>query len=158
MIPSFQFICSARRQAMKVKDLMTPGPETVGSGDPVKKAAELMEKNNVGVVPVFDEGGGAIGVLTDRDIALRLVAEGKDPQTTKTGDIMSRGVVYCPDDAHASKAAQIMEEKKVRRLLVRDSRGKITGIVSLGDLAQSLSKDKAGKLIREVSRSVAPAG
>jgi CBS domain-containing protein len=143
---------------MKVKDLMTPGPETVGSGDPVKKAAELMEKNNVGVVPVFDEGGRAIGVLTDRDIALRLVAEGKDPQTTKTGDIMSRGVVYCPDDAHASKAAQIMEEKKIRRLLVRDSRGKITGIVSLGDLAQSLSKDKAGKLIREVSRSVAPAG
>ena len=143
---------------MKVKDLMTPGPETVGSGDPVKKAAELMEKNNVGVVPVFDEGGGAIGVLTDRDIALRLVAGGKDPQTTKTGDIMSRAVVYCPDDAHASKAAQIMEEKKIRRLLVRDPRGKVTGIVSLGDLAKGLSKDKAGKLIRQVSKPAAPPG
>jgi CBS domain-containing protein len=143
---------------MKVKDLMTPGPETVGSGDPVKKAAELMEKNNVGAVPVFDEGGGAVGVVTDRDIALRLVAGGKDPETTKTADIMSRSVVYCPDDAHASKAAQIMEEKKIRRLLVRDSRGKVTGIVSLGDLAKRLSKDKAGKLIRQVSGPAAPPG
>ena len=143
---------------MMVKDLMTRSPEIVGSSDPVKKAAELMQKNNVGVVPVFEEGGGAIGILTDRDIALRLVAEGKDPVTTRTGDIMSRGVVYCPDDAHASKAAQIMEEKKIRRLLVRDSRGKITGIVSMGDLVMSLSKDKAGKLIREVSKPAAPAG
>jgi CBS domain-containing protein len=143
---------------MMVKDLMTRNPEIVGSGDPVKKAAELMEKNNVGAVPVFDEGGGAIGVLTDRDIALRLVAEGKDPQTTKTADIMSRGVVYCPDDAHASKAAQIMEERKIRRLLVRDAGGKVTGIVSLGDLTRSLSKDKAGKLIREVSKPAPAAG
>ena len=114
-----------------VKDLMTRSPEIVGSGDPVKKAAELMQKNNVGMVPVFEEDGGAVGILTDRDIALRLVAEGKDPQTTKTADIMSRGVVYCPDDAHASKAARIMEDKKIRRLLVRDSRGKVTGIVSM---------------------------
>jgi CBS domain-containing protein len=84
-----------------------------------------------------------------------VVAEGKDPQTTKTADIMSRGGVYCPADAHASKAAQIMEEKKIRRLLVRDAGGKITGIVSLGDLTRSLSKNKAGKLIRGVSAPAA---
>jgi CBS domain-containing protein len=69
---------------------------------------------------------------------------------------MSRGPVYFSDEAHASNAAKIMEEKKSRRLMVRDARGKVTGIVSLGDLTRILSKDKMGKLIREVSRPVPP--
>ena len=122
---------------MKVKDVMTQNPEAIRSDDMVVKAAEVMRNIDVGVVPVF-EGDKAVGILTDRDIVVRLVAENKDPESTKAAEIMSQDVVSCSDDTDAREAAGMMEEKKLRRLLVKNDQDKVVGVVSLGDLAVSL--------------------
>jgi CBS domain-containing protein len=140
---------------MKIKETMTRNPEIVRSGDSVKKAAELMKQINVGVLPVFD-GEGPIGILSDRDIAIRLVAEGKDPVNTKAGDIMSKNIVSCTEDTDVIEAAKLMTQKKVRRLLVKDAQGKLSGIVSLGDLADVLGKEMSGEVIRKVSQPSQP--
>jgi CBS domain-containing protein len=140
---------------MKVTEVMTRNPEIVRSGDSVKRAAEIMKQINVGVVPVFN-GDNAIGILTDRDIAVRLVAEGKDPMNTKAGDIMSRDPVFCTEDADVEDVAQMMSDKKLRRLLVKNDQGKLAGVISLGDLAVSLGKETSGEVIKEVSEPAEP--
>jgi len=140
---------------MKVKDVMTQNPEAIRSDDMVVKAAEVMRNIDVGVVPVF-EGDKAVGILTDRDIVVRLVAENKDPESTKAAEIMSQDVVSCSDDTDAREAAGMMEEKKLRRLLVKNDQDKVVGVVSLGDLAVSLNKEAAGEVIQEVSKPAQP--
>lgn len=141
---------------MQVKEVMTRDPEKIRPSDPVKKAAELMKQLNVGAVPVV-EGDKAVGILTDRDIALRVVAEGKDASATQAGDIMSREVITCSEIVDAIEAAKTMTQKQIRRLLVNDDQGKIVGIVSLGDLATSINTTAAGEVIREVSQPSEPA-
>jgi CBS domain-containing protein len=140
---------------MKVKETMTRNPEMIRSGDSVIKAAEMMKKMNIGAVPV-SEDGGAVGILTDRDIALRLVAEGKDAQKIKAGEIMSKDLVFCMEDEDVKEAAKKMEEKQIRRLMVKDSGGRISGIVSLGDIALSLGQQTAGEVLQEVSKPSQP--
>jgi CBS domain-containing protein len=140
---------------MKVKEAMTRNPEIVRSEDSVKRAAEIMKRLNVGVVPVYN-GEDAIGILTDRDIAVRLAADGKDPNNTRSGDLMSRDLITCSENTDATDAAKIMSEKKIRRLLVRDHQGKITGVISLGDIAVSLGSETSGRVIREVSHPAEP--
>lgn len=141
---------------MQVKEVMIRNPEKIGPGDPVKRAAEVMRLLNVGAVPVID-GDKAVGILTDRDIALRVVAEGKDASATKAGDIMSKDVITCSEIVDTIEAARTMTQKQVRRLLVNDEQGKIVGIVSLGDLATSISTTAAGEVIRDVSQPSEPA-
>lgn len=140
---------------MNVRDVMTPNPEMIQSSDTVQKAAELMKDIDVGIVPVF-EGDSVVGMLTDRDITVRLVAEGKDPTSAKAGDIMTKDVISCTEDTDAQEAAKIMEDKQIRRLLVTDSQGRVSGVVSLGDLAVSLSQETAGEVIKEVSQPSKP--
>ncbi|MFO7964114.1 MAG: CBS domain-containing protein [Desulfobacterales bacterium] len=140
---------------MKVNEIMTQNPEFVYSGDSVKRAAEVMRQVNAGAVPIFD-GDTAIGILTDRDIAVRLVAEGKDPLNVKAGEIMSKDPVFCSSDADIEEAVRLMEDKQLRRLLVKDAQGKVAGIVSIGDLAVSLDKEKSGEVIKEVSQPSEP--
>jgi CBS domain-containing protein len=141
---------------MQVKEVMTRNPEKISAGDSVLKAAEVMKQLNVGAVPVVD-GDKAVGILTDRDIALRVVAEGKDASATKAGDIMSRDVITCSEIVDAIEAARTMTQKQVRRLVVNDDQGKIVGIVSLGDLATSIGTTTAGEVIRDVSQPSEPA-
>lgn len=141
---------------MQVKELMTRNPEKIRASDPVKKAAEMMKHLNVGAVPVVD-GDKAVGILTDRDIAVRVVAEGKDTSATKAGDIMSSEVISCSEIVDAIEAAKTMIQKQVRRLVVNDDQGRIVGIVSLGDLATSINTTAAGEVIREVSQPSEPA-
>jgi CBS domain-containing protein len=141
---------------MQVKEVMTRNPEKIRSSDPVKKAAELMKQLNVGAVPVVD-GDRAVGILTDRDIALRVVAEGKDASATKAGDVMSREVITCSEIVDAIEVAKTMTRKQIRRLLVNDDQGNMVGIVSLGDLATSINTTAAGEVIREVSQPSEPA-
>lgn len=103
---------------MKIHDAMTRNPEIVHANDPIRKAAELMKDLNVGAVPVF-EGDDAIGIITDRDIAIRVVATGKDP-ATRVKECMTKNVVVCPEDADLHDALQVMKDRKIRRLLVKD--------------------------------------
>jgi CBS domain-containing protein len=140
---------------MKVQEIMTVNPEKVQATDTVAHAAELMEKLDVGVLPVYDRDE-PVGIVTDRDIALRLVAKSRHPEETNVGEIMTAEVIFCTEDMDIERAAEIMEYKKIRRLLVKNEEGAFTGILSLGDLAMSLKPDESGEVLQEVSGVAAP--
>jgi len=138
---------------MLVKDVMTTRPECVGPDDTLQRAAERMKARDIGPLPVCDNDR-LTGMLTDRDIVVRCVAEGKDPRTAKVRDAMSEGVTYCFEDDDVKEAARLMREKQVRRILVLNRDKRLTGIVSLGDIAVDTGGDKqvTGKTLEAVSR------
>jgi CBS domain-containing protein len=137
---------------MLVKDVMTARPECVGPDDTLQHAAGRMKDRDIGPLPVCDNDRIA-GMLTDRDIVVRCVAEGKDPKTAKVRDAMSQGVEYCFEDDDVNVAARLMREKQIRRLVVLNRDKRLTGIVSLGDLAvESRDRHTAGQTLEAVSR------
>jgi CBS domain-containing protein len=119
---------------MKIKDVMTPDPQIVAPETPLPEVALLMKELDVGMIPVCD-GDTLQGTITDRDIVLHGVAEGLDLARTQAEEIMSPDVIYCFEDQDSSEAAELMEANQVRRLVVLDRDKRLTGIVSLGDLA-----------------------
>lgn len=121
---------------MKLGHIMTLEVETVRPDDSVQRAAELMRDLDIGMIPVVD-GPSVVGVVTDRDVAVRFVAEGFDKKPAMpVSEIMSREVFYCYEDQDVSEAAKIMEDKQIRRMIVLSRDNKLVGIVSLGDLAR----------------------
>lgn len=140
---------------LKVKEIMTPGVETIISNLSVKDAAMKMQELNVGILPVV-ENDHVTGMLTDRDIMLRVVAEDIDPMSTSVGEIMTREIISCQEDSSVEEAARIMEDHKVRRLLIKDSSGMMTGIVSLGDIATHVGGNLAGEVLEEVAHPSQP--
>jgi CBS domain-containing protein len=140
---------------MKVKQVMTRDVEFVDSNDSIKQAAEKMKELNVGVLPV-KIGDEIVGMVTDRDIVIRSVAQGLDPEKHKIIDAFSEGVITCKEDDDIKDGAQLMEDKQIRRLIVMDSKGKMTGIVSLGDLAVNVEKEMAGEVLKKVSEPSEP--
>ena len=129
----------------KARDIMTANPQCVTPEDSISRAAEIMRDADVGVVPVVEDQGTMrlAGMLTDRDIVVRAVAERSDPATTTIGSIVTREVVMIEQHASAADAAVLMRERGIRRVLVCDSDRKLVGIVSLGDLAMRLDPDSA---------------
>jgi CBS domain-containing protein len=119
---------------MRLKDVMTPDVEMVQPDATIQEAAEKMRGRDVGPLPVC-EHDRLIGIITDRDIAVRAIAEGRNPTTTKVRDVMTQDVVYCFDDDDTEEAARIMSENQLRRLMVLDHKQRVAGIVSLADLA-----------------------
>jgi len=116
----------------------------------VQEAARLMAEKDVGFVPVVDNSGAVVGVLTDRDIVVRVVAKGSDVKTSKLADVYSRDLVCCSPQDEVSKARQLMQERKVSRMLVCDERNRPVGVISLQDLAHSEAEGEIGKTVREV--------
>lgn len=106
---------------------------------PICEAAAMMASNDIGVLPV-GEDDRLVGVVTDRDIAIRAVAAGKDPQATKVRDVMSSGVRWVYDDASTKEAAQIMSKNQIRRLPVINHDKRLVGIVTIGDFAVESSE------------------
>ena len=119
---------------MKVHNVMTKGAVCTRPDATLQEAAGQMKKLDVGALPVCDNDR-LVGVITDRDIAVRSVADGHDPTADHVRDAMTPGIVYCFEDQDASEAAKLMAEKQVRRLPVLDRNKRLVGIVSLGDLA-----------------------
>src|SRR4051812_27254945 len=117
---------------MLVKDIMTHNAEVVGPGDTLEQAARKMELLDVGPLPVC-EGNRVVGMLTDRDIAVRAVAAGCDPKATLVCDVMTPEVVACYEDQDVREAADLMKARQVRRLVVLSREGDLVGILSLGD-------------------------
>jgi len=139
---------------MLVKDLMTPGAVTVEPGSSVALAAKLISRHNVGLLPVCSPDKRLRGVVTDRDIVLRCVALNRDPAATKTGDIMSRGVLTASPAEDAAAAGRVMAQGQVRRLPVVEG-GKVVGFLSLGDLAVRAGTDmEAGKALGKISANL----
>jgi CBS domain-containing protein len=128
---------------MKIRDLMTKKVECLGPRATLKRAAQLMNDADVGSIPVVEEGR-VIGVLTDRDIVMRTVAEGINPADATVGEVMTPRVIRCGEDDDAEEAARIMAAHHVRRVVVTDDGGGLAGIVALADLAAAaLAEDDA---------------
>ncbi|WP_447979482.1 CBS domain-containing protein [Candidatus Nitrospira bockiana] len=118
----------------RLSEVMTRGVETIRPSATVEEAAETMKRLDVGVIPVCD-GNRLDGILTDRDIVVRVIADRRDPKTVRVHDAMSPGAVYCYEDQTVEDAARLMEQKQIRRLPVLNRNNELVGIVSLGDLA-----------------------
>jgi len=136
---------------MQVFEAMTPEVVSVLPDTTIVDAALVMKNLDIGPLPVVDSGR-LIGVVTDRDITVRATAEGLDPLTTHVSDVMTREVVACREDDDVRQAARLMQDAQLRRLLVVDDAGRLTGIVSIGDLALQTGDDKlSGHTLEKVS-------
>lgn len=141
---------------MKTKEIMTTNFEMTNSTSSLNDAAQKMKSLNVGVLPIR-EGAKVIGLITDRDIVVRGLAENRDPSSTQVKDIISSELVRCSEEDSVEQAAKLMEEKKVRRLVVCDQDGTPTGIVSLGDIAAKTKQDElAGAALESISEPAEP--
>jgi CBS domain-containing protein len=139
-----------RRLHMKVRDAMSRDVRVASPEESIRNAARLMVEIDVGALPV-GENDRLIGVITDRDIAVRAVAEGKAP-TTKVREVMSREVLYCYDDQSLDEIARNMAEVQVRRLPVVDRDKRLVGIIALGDLARNEDAQTAGATVADISK------
>ena len=141
---------------MLLRDIMTHGVTEVPPHATLREAADRMRSLDVGLLPVCD-GQKFLGVLTDRDIAIRAVAQGFDPNTTNVTEAMTPEVIYCFDDEDVQKAVELMEQRQIRRLLVMDHQKHAVGVVSLGDIATRNANDRlSGEALERISESAQP--
>ena len=137
---------------MKISEVMTPNPRTVSPGDSLQVAAQIMRDEDVGVVPVV-EAGRIEGVVTDRDIVIRAVADGDFQATVE--DVCSDDVVTCTAEMSTADVSALMGEHQVRRIPVVDEDDRLVGIVSLGDLAVKEHRDsRTGDTLENISEGV----
>ena len=141
---------------MQLKEIMTRDVEVVHPDATLQEAARKMRDLDVGPIPVSD-GTRLQGMVTDRDIAIRAVAEGRDPASTKVSEVMTPEIVYCFEDQDVDDAVRIMEEKQIRRLLVLNHDKDLVGIVSLGDLAvEGRNRGLTGEALEHISEPSEP--
>ncbi|HEX3455521.1 MAG TPA: CBS domain-containing protein [Gaiellaceae bacterium] len=134
----------------QVQDVMTADPVTVSRGDSVVAAAQLMESADVGSVPVVD-GGTPIGIVTDRDIAIRVVAQGKDPNRTTVDEIATSQPYYASPEQPLDEALELMAYRKVRRVPVVED-GLLVGMLAQADVVHEVKEKKAAHVIDEISQ------
>jgi CBS domain-containing protein len=121
---------------MKIVEIMTRDPELIDPNASIREAAKRMKNENIGALPI-GENDRLIGMVTDRDIAIRAVAEDRAPETTTVRDVMSEKVFYCFEDDDIEEAARCMAENQVRRLPILNRDKRLTGIVALADIAKT---------------------
>ena len=140
---------------MKLIEIMTKNPAVCEPRTPLSEVAKMMCEHDCGEIPVVADRRSLkpVGVVTDRDIACRVVAEGKNPLELAAGDCMSRPCVTVRLDADVEECARTLEQKKIRRVPVVDREGRCVGIVAQADLALRADSGTAGEVVREVSRA-----
>lgn len=126
----------------KVKDLMVSNPELIGENHSIKEAAEAMVRIDCGVMPV-GTADKLVGMISDRDIAVRAVAEGRDPNKVKIREVMTRNAYMIDENASLNQAVELMNDQRINRLLVKNSKGKLTGILSLSGLIRETQNKRA---------------
>ncbi|HET9797370.1 MAG TPA: CBS domain-containing protein [Gemmatimonadaceae bacterium] len=143
---------------MKISEIMTKDPHSVSPDTPVSEAARMMKEEDVGLVPVVERVGGAetrgrlIGVVTDRDIAIRAVAEGRAADAP-VSEVMSGGVKTCSPDDSVEEAMDLMGREQVRRIPIVDERGSLVGVVAQADVVRMQGKDrKAERTVEQISQ------
>ena len=134
------------------RDLMTRDPACCTTTTTLDEVAALMVQHNCGEIPVIDVGERVVGVVTDRDIVTRVVAEGKNPMAYTAETCMSQPAVTVGEDAPFDEVVSTMEEHQIRRLPVVDERGCCSGIIAQADLARRGPDESVAELVREVSR------
>jgi CBS domain-containing protein len=136
--------------ARMIREVMTRDVEVINPNDTLRDAAEKMRSLNVGPLPVCD-GQRVLGMITDRDIVVRAIALGRDPNTTQVADAMSSGIEYCFDDDNVDDVLRNMRVKQIRRMIVVDRSKKLVGIVALGDLSGEVSEQQVAETLEGIS-------
>ncbi len=137
---------------MEVREIMTPKVDLLTPDDTLERAAQLMRDDDIGSIPI-QNGDRLVGMLTDRDIAVRAVAEGKNIHETHVSEAMSSPILYCYEDDDVEKVAENMGENQIRRLPVLNRNKRLVGIVSMGDLVCEEGSAKCcGRALREISQ------
>jgi CBS domain-containing protein len=134
----------------KIREVMTPAPETIQADRPAAEAAQKMKETDAGMIPVMTDGS-LLGTVTDRDIALRVVAEGKDPQATPVAEIASTDVVTVGPEDDLDAALEAMAKHQVRRLPVVED-GRLIGVIAQADVAREGNETDVGHAVEEISR------
>ena len=134
-----------------IREAMTSNPKTVSSDQSVVDAARIMKEEDAGIVPIVD-GEKLVGVLTDRDIAIKVVAEGKDPQSVKVTELASHDLVTVDPQQDLDEALRLMARHQVRRLPVVEEDGRLVGILAQADVARHGDDAKTGEVVEEISK------
>ena len=137
--------------AKSVQELMTSNPCSIDAHKSVAYAAKMMRDENVGLAPIV-EGKRLVGTVTDRDIAIRVVAEGKDPESTRVTEIASTDLVTVDPRQDLDEALRLMAKHQVRRLPVVEDDGRLVGVVAQADVARSAHDARTGELVEEISK------
>ena len=135
----------------KIRDVMTQDPRTIEPSTPLVEAARLMRDEDVGPLPIVEEGR-LVGMLTDRDIVVRAIADGRDPQSTTAGDVASQQLVTIDPEQDLSEALRLMAQHQVRRLPVTEEDGRVVGIVAQADVALEGGDEETGRVVEEISK------
>ena len=135
---------------MKLKEIMTRDVEVIHPDDSLQTAAQKMRDRDVGFLPVCD-GDRLAGVVTDRDLIVRVIAEGMDPKAMIGRDLVTAPVIYGFEDQDVDEAARTMQENQIRRLVILNRDKRLVGVVSLGDLARNRPPDQSGEVLQSVS-------
>lgn len=135
---------------MKVSQIMHNGTDWVSPDTAVSAIAKMMRDHDIGAVPVA-ENNHLVGVVTDRDIVCRVIAENRNLTQSRARDVMTKDVVYCHADEEVEDVVHLMEQKQVRRLPVLDQGKRMVGMVSLGDISHRVNHDLTGELTQSVT-------
>jgi len=138
---------------MKISEIMSRNVECISGDTSIKDAAETMRSVDVGFLPVC-EGDHVIGILTDRDITIRHVADGQNPYRVKVREIMTPDALYCFEDQDIEEVGRFMQEHEVRRVLIFDRARQLVGVVSLGDISKASGEHTlAGETLKEIAEA-----
>jgi len=135
--------------AKSVRDAMTENPRSIGASESVVDAARLMREEDIGSLPITDDEQ-LLGMITDRDITMRVVSEATDPKTTSVEDVCSRDVISVEADKDHEEALALMARHQVRRLPVVEN-GRLVGIVAQADIARTENEKRTGELVEAIS-------
>ena len=141
---------------MKCNEVMTKNPVCCSPNDSVVKAAQLMKLSDIGSIPIIEteETKKLVGILTDRDLALKIIAEGRNPQSIKVEEVMTHTVITCRTDDDLQKTLDVMAEYQLRRIPVVDSDNRIIGIIAQADVATRLDQpEKTAAMVKDISQS-----
>ena len=135
----------------RIREVMTSNPSTIEPDKNVVEAARIMKQEDAGVVPVT-ENGRLTGMVTDRDIAVRVVAEGKDPQATPVREVASKDLVTIDPQQDLDEALRLMAQHQIRRLPVVEEDGRLVGVVAQADVARKGDDAQTGQVVQEISQ------
>jgi CBS domain-containing protein len=140
---------------MTCGELMTPSPTCCRSDVTVDQAAELMKRDDIGIVPVVsDRTAKLIGVITDRDIAIKVVADHRDPHATTVSEVMTPAPIYCRPHESTEAVMEVMASNQIRRVPIVDDEGVILGIVAQADVATRLGRpEQTGQVVQAISNN-----
>lgn len=138
-----------------VSNVMTRNPVSAKPDDTAASVARLMRDNDIGPVPIVEDNASKrlVGIVTDRDLAIKVVAEGRDPNTTKVNEVMTRDVVTSRDSDDIRNTMEAMSQHQLRRILVVDAEDGLVGIIAQADIATRLNEpEKTGEVVKEISQ------